>query len=313
MKRVSRWIITTISTALVVVAVIGMGAVFAQEPESTPTPVPQEQETTPAAPTDEPEDTTPDAPADEPKGQGLREWRGGLGAKGDELAAALGITVDELQAAQQEAFAASVQQAVDQGLLTQDEAEQMLSGERGHGFPHGVRGADIDHDALLADALGISVETLEAAEEQARAASLAAAVAEGRITQEQADLMQAREALEGYVDHDSILAQALGMSVEELEAAEAAGQRPDEIAEAKGLDREALHTAMQGAVEAAVSQAVSDGVISQTQADQLLSGEGLGGHGFGGRHGGRGFGRPGRGGPSDESQGTPSTVPSSDT
>jgi hypothetical protein len=61
-------------------------------------------------------------------------------------------------------------------------------GERGSG-----------DDELLAEALGITVEDLEAAQASAQAAGLAQAVEEGRITQEQADQMQARQALRPYL------------------------------------------------------------------------------------------------------------------
>ncbi len=189
------------------------------------------------------------------------------------LADALGITVEELQAAQSEAAAAGLQQAVDEGLITQAQADQIQARGMDRGFRFGpMLGDTIDPEALLADALGISVEDLEAAQSTARDTALAQAVEEGKITQEQADRMQAHTALQPY-----------------------------------------LSERMQSAFEEAVQQAVEDDAITQEQADALLAeqadGFGPGKHmsGFGGErpgmpgrrgdHGGMpGHGMPGRGG-----------------
>jgi hypothetical protein len=183
--------------------------------------------------------------------------RGGPDGDHDELLAeALGISVEELQAAQEEAAAAAVEQAVAEGLITQEQADRLQ--ERGLGrFPGlGRIGGDsaIDLQALLAEALGISVEELQAAQESVRATVLAQAVEDGRITQEQADLMQAREAIQSY-----------------------------------------LAERMQSAYADAVQQALDDGAITQEQADALLSNQPsfMGRNGFGG-HGGF-HGRGGRG------------------
>jgi hypothetical protein len=113
---------------------------------------------------------------------------------------------------------------------------------------------------------------LQAAQNEVQAARLAAMVEAGVITQEQADMMAARQAVQDYVD------------------------------------REGLQAAIQSAYEEAVAQALADGVITQEQADALLSNidniGGFGGRGFGfdggpgfgghGPHGGRGpHGGPG--------------------
>ena len=129
-------------------------------------------------------------------------------AGGELLADALGITVEELQAALAEAR---------DGLAGQPRPAE-----------------------LLADALGITVDELKAACEAAWEARLAQAVADGRITQEQADMILARRALADY------------------------------------LDRDAIREAIRAIYEDAVQQAVTDGVITQEQADAILSGGGLG-------------------------------------
>jgi len=197
--------------------------------------------------------------------EGRQMWgapeKGGLAADSF-LAEALGITTDELSAAQQKAWEAGIQQALDEGLITQAQADELKSNQRVGGF--GMLGrwslasSDIDPEALLADALGITVEKLQEAEQAAADARLAQAVEDGRITQEQADMMKARDALQKYFEE-------------------------------------------KGFFKSAIDQAVQDGVITQEQADAILSqagqgmfGFGMGGCGMGG-HGGRGgrgdFGR----------------------
>ena len=165
-----------------------------------------------------------------------------------------------------------------------------------HGFGMGHAGRGQVGDEYLAAALGISVAELQAAQDSAYAAYLADAVTAGQITQAQADEMLAMRRLSTYLDHEALVAEALGMSVDELQAALAGGQSLSDLMTAKGLTVETLQANLQTAYEAALARAVADGVITQTQADELLSngmhfgffghGEfGRGGHGHGGRGG----------------------------
>lgn len=204
------------------------------------------------------------------------------------FADALGITVEELEAAHQTARDAALDQAVAQGLITQERADELKVW--GGGRAHPARGrqdvahADaIDEQALLADALGITVEQLEAARETANQAAIAQAVAEGIITQEEADAMQARKAVKSYLDRDALLATALGMTTKELQAAYAAGKTLTELMAAQGLDAATVRENLQAAHVAALAQAVADGVITQEQADEMQ----LDGRGFGAMPGGR--------------------------
>lgn len=206
-------------------------------------------------------------------------WRGDRGGKigGDKsefLAEALGITVEELEAAQAEALAAGLQQAVDEGLITQAQADQIQErgiGRGGIGHFGRFQSETIDPAALLADALGITVEELDAAQQAAQDAALAQAVEEGVITQEQADQMQARQALQPYLSESA-----------------------------------------QSAFADAVAQALADGAITQEQADQLLEERangferGMKFPGFGGERGGRGHG-----GMHDGMRGGPDRMPNS--
>jgi hypothetical protein len=198
---------------------IGGIAVFAQDDDSA--------EVTPAPEVEAESDVVP-----LPGFRSQRERIDGLRGDDEErLAAALGITVEELAAAEDEAYAAAIDQAVAEGLLTEAQAEQLLEGNGR--FRHPFIGS-ADREALLADALGISVEQLQSAMAEVRAARLAELVESGALTQEQADLMAARAAVQDYVD------------------------------------QEALAETLQNAYEAAVDAALADGAITAAQAEQLL-------------------------------------------
>jgi hypothetical protein len=76
------------------------------------------------------------------------------------------------------------------------------------------------------------------------------------------------------VDQDAMhaaIAEALGISVEELDAALAEGKTLYILAQELGVDFADVQAAMQAAHEAALAQAVADGLISQEQADWILS------------------------------------------
>jgi hypothetical protein len=159
----------------------------------------------------------------------------GGGYTNEELATALGITVDELTAAQQKAQAAVLAQAVEKGLITQAQADQLKANGslhmRGLLNPSDLQANGINYETELATALGITVEKLQAAYTQAFNAHVDQAVSAGTLTQEQADLMKGQKAL--YADPN-------------------------------------FQASMKSAYEAAVAQAVTDGVITQAQADLIL-------------------------------------------
>jgi hypothetical protein len=80
------------------------------------------------------------------------------------------------------------------------------------------------------------------------------------------DLMVVDEA-----DMHAAIADALGMSLDEFEAAIAAGETPATLALELGIDMNVIQEAMDAAHEAALEQAVADGLITQEQADWILS------------------------------------------
>ena len=170
-----------------------------------------------------------------PTGYGMLDpGRGDRGVDSEGLAEALGISVDELEAAYQTATDKALEQAVAADLITQTQAD--LIRERG-AFGFGMRmagfmGSEIDFQALLADALGITPDELLAAQQTAARNAIEDAVAAGQITQEQADLMLGRHALR---------------------------------------NSEAFQSSMTGAYEAAIQAALTDGVITRAQADALLA------------------------------------------
>ena len=196
----------------------------------------------------------------------LEHRGGGMGGGVNDtyLAEALGITAAELQTAQQTAYEAGIDQALAEGLITQAQADALkqqsgTSGRfGGRGF-HGLLGlsdSTIDPDALLADALNITVDELNAARVEAQDAALAQAVTDGQITQEQADQIKAEQALRTY------------------------------------LNDQGLQDQVKTLYENAVKAAVTAGVITQAQADTILANQNGFGR-FGGMYGLEGFGGPG--------------------
>jgi len=153
-------------------------------------------------------------------------------------------------------------------------------------------GADINYDALLAKELGITVDELQSARSAAQDAALEEAVDKGYLTAEQAEMLKARKALAQFINPEELMAKALGISVDELQAAHQAGKTLPQLVEESGLDMDTVRSNLQAAYQEALQQAVEDGVITQQQAD-LLEDANFGAKMFGGGRGGRG----GRGGP----------------
>ena len=212
---------------------------------------------TPSAPSTETEELTPAVPST--GSSRSTEWID----EDQALADALGIELTALTAAQEEARLAIIDQMVADGVLTEEEGESLKSS--GSSL-RGISRYGYDRHAFLADALGISLETLEAAQLEVYEQELAARVAAGDLTQEEADLKLAQKAAAGYIDTASINAQ------------------------------------VRAAQEAAIAAALDDGAITQAQADALLAyldanpysfsgfnGRGHGGHGGRGHGGGRGL------------------------
>jgi hypothetical protein len=93
----------------------------------------------------------------------LAAW-GPRGDRDEQLAEALGITAEELEAAREQVFADQIAQAVEEGTLTQEEADLMLAQQKLAEYMREQRQAEVE-------------------------AQVTAAVEAGVITQEEADLI----------------------------------------------------------------------------------------------------------------------------
>ena len=80
-----------------------------------------------------------------------------------------------------------------------------------------------------------------------------------------------QQLLNGIINRDKLTAQALGITVEALEAARQNGTHLDELITQLGLDEATVHQAIEDAFTAAIQQAVTDGTLTQEQATQLLN------------------------------------------
>lgn len=152
-------------------------------------------------------------------------------------------------------------------------------------------------------AQGLTTEEYEAALQAGLIAAANQAVTDGELTQEQADTIIANieSGNFGFGNHHgnsgsrwlsrdekrAIIAGALGMTVEELEAAKDSGQSMSEIIEAQGMTTEQYEAALQTALIEAANQAVTDGELTQEEADTIIAnlengmfGFGCNGHGW---------------------------------
>jgi hypothetical protein len=140
--------------------------------------------------------------------------------------------------------------------------------------PFDWRKADIDYDALLAEALDITVEELQDARTEAREAAIEQAVDLGHITQQQADLMVAVRILRANINRTELVANALGISVEELREARQDRALRDLLAELDMTPAD-VRDAVLAEFEEFVEQAVEDDLISEEQAELVLDRPGL--------------------------------------
>jgi hypothetical protein len=144
-----------------------------------------------------------------------------------------------------------------------------------------------ESQAIVEDAakqLGVAPEKLSAALKQALVNRLSAAVAEGRLTQAQADALKER-IQSGNVplfagrhgphgDHHLGLEAAagyLGVSADELRSSLSAGKTLADVAREKGKSVDGLVAAMVSAAKERLDQAVADGRLTSAQRDEIAS------------------------------------------
>ncbi|MEZ4709154.1 MAG: hypothetical protein R3A44_18245 [Caldilineaceae bacterium] len=77
--------------------------------------------------------------------------------------------------------------------------------------------------------------------------------------------------LDEIVDRDAILANVLGITVEELQAARDDGTRLHDLVDELGLDPETVRQELEAAQADAVQQAVEDGVLTEEEAAAILN------------------------------------------
>ncbi len=142
-----------------------------------------------------------------------------------------------------------------------------------------------------ADALGITVDALRTARQEAAQSALKEALDAGRITQEQYESRLAWLTLRAeYLHPEGLWAQVLDMSVDELRAACEAGKTMRDLIQEKGLDAKTLRQNLEDVAVAQVMKALEDNVVSTEMLVRTWV-RGMGRHGMSqGRPGG-----PGRG------------------
>ena len=155
----------------------------------------------------------------------------------EDLADALSMSIDELEDAKAVAVANTIDQALELDLITQEETDELQSEERSsrRGLYKLLDSDDwdqLDYDTFLLDALGITEDAYKAALDTIEQTQSAEAVADGTITQEEADAIAGQRAL--------------------MSSAE-------------------FTESIKAAYEAAITEALEDGNITQEQADALLT------------------------------------------
>jgi polyhydroxyalkanoate synthesis regulator phasin len=182
-----------------------------------------------------------------------------------------------------------------------------------------IGGAAADEDdgplgsflARVADKLGVGEDELKTAIDEAGTETLDEAVAEGRLTEQQAERLQERGFPFGggrmahrHAHAMDAAAEALGMPQDELMEQLRDGNSLAEVAEAKGMSVEDFKAAFLDQVKVQLDELVAEDDLTQEQADDIfqkineniddiVSGEGCP-RGFGGmRHGPGGMGGPG--------------------
>lgn len=147
--------------------------------------------------------------------------------------------------------------------------------------------------AELAATQGVSLDAVQAAAKAAAIAQVDQAVADGKITQEVADRLieqinnhdfplggpgaghpQPGHGLRAILDHAAIkatIATALGLTVADLDAAQQAGTTLEELAASQGVAFETVEAAAKATAIAQVNQAVTDGKLTQAEADRFIA------------------------------------------
>ena len=154
----------------------------------------------------------------------------------EDLADTLGISQEELEEARSSAMESLIDQAVVLGFITIEQAEELKSEEvlsrvGLHRYLGLEEMAQLDYESFFFDALGVTAEEFKAAVATVQQEKLDDAVAEGKLTQEQADLITGWQALK---------------------------------------ENPKFNDTIKASYTAAIEEALEDGTITQAQSDALL-------------------------------------------
>jgi hypothetical protein len=160
----------------------------------------------------------------------------------------------------------------DNTLLNQRRRNEIRALERlGQRWPGG---ADINYDALLAEALDITTDELQDAREEAFTAAVELAAEEEYITQRQADMILALRTMKGIINEADLVANALGISIEELQEARQ-NHALRQLLEDLDLNPADIRASVLEGYEELVDQAVEDDLLTEEQAEILKDRPGL--------------------------------------
>ncbi|HEY7295934.1 MAG TPA: hypothetical protein VH916_12890, partial [Dehalococcoidia bacterium] len=223
------------------------------------------------------------------------------------LAQKLGISLQQLQAAEKATRDQLIDNAVAAGKLTKAQGDALKAGQKppatpgqgqGNRGPGGMRNLlrnarDIfqQHETVLAQKLGISPQQLQTAQKAARDQLIDNAVAAGKLTKAQGDALKsghkpsggaggsrgpgARGALpgglsNGITDAVKAAAAALNLTPEQLQTSLRGGQSLAELAQSKGIGRDGLRAAIMASVQNDVNAAIRDGKITAQQGTTII-------------------------------------------
>jgi hypothetical protein len=135
------------------------------------------------------------------------------------------------------------------------------------------------YQEALAEKLGVTVEELQSAQDEARDQVIEDALADGRITEEQAERLRnaefgdlrrgfARGVRHAIGNAFETAAEILGLTKEEVRSGLAEGKSLNDLAAEQGISN--LEAQLVAELTADIQAKVSDGSITQEQADRLL-------------------------------------------
>jgi len=130
-------------------------------------------------------------------------------------------------------------------------------------------------DDVIPDAESPELVTPESDRETRRSERLQGLVDDGTVTQEQADAIQDQVAKRGHGRHGSrdltSVADALGVTAEELQESLQAGETLADVAAAQGVSVDVLADTLVTEKTAKIAEKVAEGRITQEQADEKLT------------------------------------------